>query len=112
MRRRTLMLLPWLAVAGCRSSGGNSKAAAWRRLVTSLDAGDDLGSVRACEDYLSGLRGAEVDSPRTEQVRNAYRKVFVRWAASLPGAPGADARARLERFKMLMGESVKEGSPQ
>jgi hypothetical protein len=108
MQRRILMFLPWLVWAGCRSSPGNARAAAWRRLQTSLASGNDLESIRACEDYLAGLGGADLHSARTEQVRNAYRMVFVRWAASLPGAPGAAVFARLERFKVLMSDSVKE----
>ena len=90
----------WLSGLILLSCGAGDKTeTAWRRLRAALSARNDPECIRAGEKYLLALGSKDLLPARTAQVRRAYRRAFVRWAASVSPAPDREAAMHLARFK-------------
>jgi hypothetical protein len=75
---------------------------AWAQIENTTLAGDDLGTVTACESFFSTSPAAS--DARARRARDLYRAALVRWFGRLPVDLDSTALAHVERFREISAE--------
>jgi hypothetical protein len=84
---------------------------AWSGLQEASRDQDDLGIIRASEEFFSTSPPPGGDALRQDQARSLYSTALVRWFVRLPGEPDGEALRHVERYRSFLATYPGEARP-